>query len=115
MDCRTPREVVLDYLHQPCTVQALVRESDGQGGTTESWDAVAHTLCHVAQSRGGYEMHEQAVADRLHGRAAYLVRLPYTTEVSLGDRIVTEGVTLDVVNVSRPPNGMATLVTAGEV
>lgn len=114
MACRTPRQVAESYLETPCEVKRLTRTTDGQGGSTESYATYAYTLCHAGSSSGYGEM-ETVVSDRLHGRTAYTVRLPFTTDVRMGDQLIIDGRTFDVVtDPARVPEGTATLVLAAE-
>jgi head-tail adaptor len=95
-----------------CWLQRITRTADGQGGFTEGWAVEATTVCHAGRYT---DQLEQNVAERLQGRAAYRLRLPYSIIPRLGDRIVTDERTFDVVGVARVPLGVHTTVVAGEV
>lgn len=101
-----------DSLAEACTVQRVTRSSDGMGGMTQSWATIATTVC--SSSRYSDDV-EAAVAERLQGRPGYRLRLPYDVVPTLGDRVVTDARTFDVVAVTRRPSGISTELIVVEV
>lgn len=69
--------------------------SDGMGGFTETWAAAGTVTCRVwpAQESGA----ERLIADRITEADAWVLTLPYGTDVLADDRISADGRTFEVV------------------
>ena len=81
-------------LRDTCVLKTRSLTSDGRGGSVESWTDGASVACRVAPMTA-----EQTarVADQLASASGWVVTMPYGTSVGLGDRIVHNGFTYDVV------------------
>ena len=106
------RRVAELYLARPATMLVTTRTGDGAGGWTTSYTDGDEVVCHLQPASRG-EVDVQPIADRLHGRASFTIRLARTVGVLLGDRIRVDGTTYEAVHVSRRPT--ATVVTTAEV
>lgn len=81
-------------------VQRVTRQSDGAGGSTETWTTIATVACRVSPM--GNLPVERAIADRLTGVQFWAVTLPAATDITAADRIVSGGRTFEVVGVLAP-------------
>ena len=81
-------------------IQRVVRTSDGAGGVTETWSTIATVNCNASPlSKQETEIPELG---RLEGQSQWLVTLPPYTDVTVLDRIVTQGLTYEVYAVKGP-------------
>lgn len=69
--------------------------SDGMGGFTETWAAAGTVTCRVwpASESGA----ESLIAERITEGDAWILTLPYATDVLAKDRIAADGRTFEVV------------------
>lgn len=70
--------------------------ADGMGGFTETWAAAGTVSCRVwpATESGA----ESLLADRITESDAWVITLPYATDITAKDRIVADGRTFEVVS-----------------
>lgn len=94
------REAFEDLLDGTCVIERLQTASDGQGGTTSSWNAIGTVCCNVSplsrSSIGG------DVGGQVTEPGARIVTLPAETDITTSDRVVTGGQTLEVTDAHEP-------------
>ena len=94
------RENFSALLDGTCVIERLQTASDGQGGTTSTWNAIGTACCNVSplsRSVAGGD-----VGGRVDERGNRIVTLPAETDVITADRIVTGGQTLEVTDAREP-------------
>ena len=69
--------------------------ADGMGGFTETWAAAGTVTCRVwpASESGA----ESLIADRITESDAWVITVPYATDITAKDRVVADGRTFEVV------------------
>lgn len=107
------RATLNESLPETAQVQRVTRTSDGLGGYTEAWAAIATVACRVAPS--GNTPAEQVVAERIQDRVLWTLTLPAGTDVTPADRIAVGSRTFEVIGVLAPRSfELATRVAAVE-
>lgn len=107
-------------LDQTCAIQRNTPTSSAYGTRSDSWATVATVSCHVAKPSASIA---QQYADRIGALAAWVVRLPASADVRVGDathgsdQLVIGGKTTMRVQALLSPRSypVATLVIAAEV
>ena len=89
-------------LPDTCVIQARTLATDGQGGRTETYATSVTTTCRVAPAGQTSQGTEVVRGDGTRTLADWVVTLPYNTSISQTDRIVTGGVTYEVLGVKAP-------------
>lgn len=69
--------------------------ADGMGGFTETWAASGTVTCRVWPARESGA--ESLIADRITESDAWVITVPYATDVAAEDRVVADGRTFEVV------------------
>lgn len=79
-----------------CVISRKTLTADGMGGHTETWAAVGTVTGRVwpATESGA----ERLIADRITETDAWVITLPYATDVVAKDRITSAGRTFEVFN-----------------
>jgi SPP1 family predicted phage head-tail adaptor len=92
-------------------VERPVREADGYGSATVTWDEVA-TVAGRAVTSGGAE----TVADaRVAVPRTWRITLPHDTDIAVGDRAVIGDITVDITSVQTAGAwSTATIATGAE-
>lgn len=85
-DLSSLRQTLRDSLPDTAEVRRATRTSDGLGGVTETWTAVATVSCRVAPL--GRQARAEVVAALPVERAGWLITLPADTAVQNRDRVV---------------------------
>ena len=87
--------------------------SDGMGGFTETWAASGTVTCRVwpATESGA----ESLIADRITESDAWVITVPYATDITAKDRVVADGRTFEVVSAIAHTWETARRVVATEV
>ena len=82
------RTMLEKALPETCDIQRVTRTSDGQGGYTETWvTAAGSTDVPYRRSPMGAPT-EQRLADRLAGKAGWILTFAYDADVLAADRVV---------------------------
>jgi SPP1 family predicted phage head-tail adaptor len=79
-------------LPEVAAISRPTRSSDGAGGYTTAWATVATVACSLAQPSGG----ELEIANQAQQPLAWVITLPYGTDVAVADRIVISETTYEV-------------------
>ena len=79
-----------------CVITRKTLTSDGMGGFTETWAAAGTVVGRVwpATESGA----ESLMADRITESDAWVITVPYATDVTAKDRITADGRTFEVVS-----------------
>lgn len=95
------RDTLDESLPDTAIIQRKTRAGDGQGGGTETWAAVGTVPCRVSpvETRGD---DESIAGDRTLQTVDYVITVPQGTDVRAVDRLVSGGVTYEVVKVKGP-------------
>lgn len=95
------RATMAASLPDTCVIQRKTLTADGQGGRSEAWAAAGTVACRIAplQVRGQAEV---AAAGRVLETGDFIATLPNGTDVRAVDRLVSGGVTYEVVKVKGP-------------
>lgn len=89
-DLQYMRQIAVDLLPDTCTIQTRTRTPDDFGGVVLSWTTTySNVECRLDQVRGG-----PIVA------ANWMVTLPWDQAITLTDRIVTDDLTLEPVELN---------------
>lgn len=94
-DLTSMRAVAEQALPGTAVINSGTLTSDGGGGYSEAFTASGTVACRVAPVTGS----ERELGDRIAADAEYVITLPAETSVETDDRIVTGGVTYNVVAV----------------
>lgn len=95
--------VTLQSLFDTCTIQRRTQASDGAGGFTDTWtNQYTNVPCRVEPFSAIRAGTEQAIAVKLTSLMPRIVVLPSGQDVLVEDRIVHDGLTLEVKGVSAP-------------
>lgn len=81
---------------ETCVVSRRTLASDGAGGQTETWAAVATTTARLTHA-GQFSRGEQLLAERLGVRYAVIVTLSVDMDVRVTDRLILGDRTLEVM------------------
>jgi len=89
------RTVQAQAMAGTCVITRRTLVADGMGGYTETWAAAGTVAGRVwpATESGA----ESLIADRITESDAWVITLPYATDVTAKDRISYEGRTFEVV------------------
>jgi len=90
------RAVQADFLPDTCTLRAVTRSSDGQGGWTDAWaDTYTGVPCRLAVMpiQGG----ESAAGSQVTSLSAWVLHIPWDQAVDPEWRVVHEGITYEIV------------------
>jgi hypothetical protein len=89
-DLQYMRQIAVDLLPDTCTIQARTETADASGGVVISWTTTYTDVeCRLDQVRGG-----PIVA------ANWMVSLPWDQPITLSDRIMTDVLTLEPVELN---------------
>lgn len=87
-----------EFLPDTCHVMRISYTPDGVGGRTQTWGTAGTSVpCRVAPSEGANQL---GFAQQTDAEMTFIVSLKYNADALIGDRIVTDGRTLDVVGIS---------------
>jgi hypothetical protein len=94
------RATAQSSMFDSCAVTRLTQASDGAGGQTETWATVATVACRVTPQviRG----RDLDIAERIAMSQQFIITVPAGTNVLVSDRIVSGGVTYEVVSAGAP-------------
>lgn len=90
------RESLELLLPDICVLQTATLASDGQGGQTETWAAAGTVACRLDNGSG----QRANVARSVQPFSAWVLTVPYGTELSTAHRVVHGGETYAVIAVS---------------
>jgi SPP1 family predicted phage head-tail adaptor len=90
------RRVLQNYLLDTCTIQRATTAADAYGHAVETWAAVATVVCRILQLQRTLG---SLIAEQEKGRTFYTLVVPYSADLRDGDRIVSGGVTYQVIQV----------------
>lgn len=79
------RAITATALPDTAAVQRPTQVVDANGNTTETYATVATVACRV--SRVGNDVEERVLANRITGRSAFTVYLPYDADARETDRL----------------------------
>lgn len=90
------RRVLQKYLTDSCTIQRATTAADVYGHAVETWETVATVGCRILPLQ---RTRESLIAEQEKGRTFYTLVVPYNTDLRDGDRVVSGGVTYQVIQV----------------
>ena len=90
------RSVQAQAMAGTAVVSRKTLTADGMGGFTETWSAAGTVSCRVWPARESGA--ESLIADRITEADAWVITVPYATDVTAKDRIVADGRTFEVVS-----------------
>lgn len=90
------RAAVASVLPDTCAISRLREVSDGQGGMVQSWAAVGTVSCRLAANSG----QARAVAGQAQSVGAYILTVPYDTDIQFADRATVNSVVYRVAFVN---------------
>lgn len=109
------RAHIVDILTDTCTIQRRTAVSDGRGGQTITYATLASAVaCYVApqsSSRSG----EMVVGGKVTSISDYVVSFIYTQDVVDTDRIIWNGLTLEVIGTRLRTNAILLQVDTKEI
>lgn len=90
------RSVQDEAMAASCVISRKTLVSDGMGGFTETWAASGTVSCRVwpATESGA----ESLIADRITESDAWVITVPYNTDITAKDRVVADGRTFEVIS-----------------
>lgn len=90
------RTVQAEAMAGTAVISRKTLTTDGMGGFTETWAASGTVTCRVwpATESGA----ESLIADRITESDAWVITVPYATDVTAKDRVVADGRTFEVVS-----------------
>lgn len=90
------RSVQAEAMAGTAVISRKTLTADGMGGFTETWSAAGTVSCRVWPARESGA--ESLIADRITEADAWVITVPYATDVTAKDRIVADGRTFEVVS-----------------
>lgn len=99
-------------LTDTCTIRRYTSVSDSEGGATDTWvDNATSVPCRVSPVGQA----ERIIGQRLAAESQWIVRFTATRDITVRDRIVWDGRTLEVTGVADRTDETSTVVAAREV
>jgi SPP1 family predicted phage head-tail adaptor len=107
------RTVQAQAMTGTCVISRKTLIADGMGGYTETWAAAGTVSGRVwpASESGA----ESLIADRITESDAWVITVPYATDITAKDRVVADGRTFEVVSAIAHTWETARRVVATEV
>lgn len=89
-------------LPDTCTIQRTTPTADGMGGETDAWANLAVGVPVRISPEQSIEAAETERGGSIAGVKRWVLTLPYNQDVTLADRVVLGGRTLEVVSIDGP-------------
>jgi SPP1 family predicted phage head-tail adaptor len=94
------RRAVARYLNESCEIQRAGTAADAYGHSVETWGTVATVNCRILPLQRVMGYHG-IIATQEKGRVFYGLVVAYDADLRDGDRVVSGGVTYQVIQVNQ--------------